>query len=89
MNRAPRPYRLPLASWLLGLPGVACLLAGIALVAGDFGEVHPLLGGEAAALALIVSAVALLGSAAFPAVIRRLEQRDDALKETPGRPKFS
>ncbi|THF63084.1 hypothetical protein E6C76_17690 [Pseudothauera nasutitermitis] len=67
---------LPLATWLLGLPGLCCLLLGLILLAGDFARLHPLLGGPAAGLALLVSAIALLGSAAFPFALRRLAEQD-------------
>jgi hypothetical protein len=72
---APR-HPIPLAAWLLGLPGVLCLVGGVVLLAADFGHLHPLLGGSAAGLALLVSAIALLGSAAFPVVLRRLAEQD-------------
>lgn len=77
MNAAFRtPLRIPLATWLLGLPGAVCLLAGAALAAIDLGHLHPLLAGSAPAIALIVSALALLGSAAFPLVLAHLADRD-------------
>jgi hypothetical protein len=72
----PPPLRVPLLAWLIGVPGVLCLIAGAALLAGDFGTIHPLLGEPATALALLVSAAALLGSAAFPVVLTRLADRD-------------
>ena len=74
MNRPPAT--IPLTAWLLGLPGLACLAAGVVLLAFDLGALHPLLGGAGAGLALLVSAIALLGSAAFPLVLRRLAERD-------------
>jgi hypothetical protein len=73
---APLPLRIPLLAWLTGLPGALCLGAGVALLAGDFGALHPLLGEPATALALLVSAAALLGSAAFPLALARLADRD-------------
>lgn len=77
------PATIPLTAWLLGLPGLVCLVAGIVLLAFDFGTVHPLLEGAGAGLALLVSAVALLGSAAFPLVLRRLAARDRPAGERP------
>jgi len=77
------PATIPLSAWLLGLPGLACLIAGIVLLTFDFGALHPLLGGSGAGVALLVSAVALLGSAAFPLVIRRLAARDRPAGERP------
>jgi hypothetical protein len=73
---APPALRIPLLAWLVGLPGVACLVAGVVLLAGDFAAVHPLLGEPATALALLVSAGALIGSAAFPVALARLADRD-------------
>ncbi len=75
-RRAASRPAIPLAAWLLGLPGMVCLCAGLLLLAGDFASLHPLLAGSAAGLALLVSAIALLGSAAFPVVLRRLAERD-------------
>ncbi len=69
---------IPVVAWLLAIPGVLCLLAGIVLLSGDFAAVHPLLGGAGAGLALLVSAVALLGSAGFPIALQRLADRDGA-----------
>lgn len=69
----------PLSFLILAILGVACLLAGIAALAGLLAGLHPLFAdGLAAGLALIVSAVALLLSAAFPLVLRRLAEREDA-----------
>lgn len=68
--------RVPLASWLLGLPGALALLAGGLLLAVDNSQLPPLLAEPGAALVLIVSAVALLGSAGFPFVLARLAARD-------------
>ena len=70
------PFRLPLAAWLLGLPGLACLGAGLTLLIGDFSAAHPMLAESGTAIVLIVSALALLGSAAFPALLGRLASRD-------------
>lgn len=67
---------IPLSAWLLGIPGALCLLGGLVLLAGDFGPIHPILAEPGTGLALVVSAVALLGSAAFPVVLRRLAERD-------------
>lgn len=68
---------LPLSAWLLGLPGIACLLSGLVLLMGDFSAMHPILAESGTAIALIVSAIALLGSAAFPVALRRLANADD------------
>lgn len=75
MSTTPPPA-IPLAAWLLGLPGIACLAAGAALLAGDFSAYHPILAEPGTGLALLVSALALLGSAAFPLVLARLARGD-------------
>lgn len=76
MHQGASP-RIPLASWLLGLPGTMALLAGGGLLVADDSVLPPVLAGPGAALVLIVSAVALLGSAAFPFILARLAARDD------------
>lgn len=79
MNTLSRkPHPLPLSTWLLGIPGLACLGAGLVLALGDFSGQHPMLAEPGTAIVLIVSAVALLGSAAFPAVLKRLADHDQA-----------
>ena len=76
---------IPIATWLLGLPGVVALLAGIALLIGDFSE-HPILGEPGTAIVLLVSALALLGSSAFPLVLARLASHDAAHDNSDRRP---
>ena len=68
--------RLPAGAWLLGIPGLACLAAGLVLLAGLGADLHPLLQESGAGLVLLVSCVALLGSAAFPLVLAELAARD-------------
>ncbi len=53
-------------------------LAGIAALAGLFKTMHPLLADEMAGWGLIVSAIALFLSGAFPLVLRRLAEREGA-----------
>ncbi len=68
----------PLSFLILCTLGIACLLAGIAAFAGLLAGLHPLfIDGLGAGLALIVSAIALLLSAAFPLVLRRLAEREE------------
>ena len=70
----PKMRALPFTTLALALPGLACLLAApwLWLAPPD----HPLLGDPSAPLALLVSAIALLGSAGFPLVLARLAQAD-------------
>ena len=74
MHRPSPP--IPLAAWLLGVPGCACLAGGALLLAEVLPVTHPLLTEPGSALALIVSGVALVGSAGFPLVLARLAARD-------------
>ncbi len=73
---------IPLSAWLLGIPGTLCLLSGAVLLAGDFHTLHPLLADAGAGIVLIVSGIALLGSAGFPLVLSRLAAGDEAPKNT-------
>lgn len=55
---------------LVGLPGIVSL-------AGLGGEIHPLLDDPMAGLALVVSALALIGSGLFPFFIMRLRRAEE------------
>ena len=68
--------RLPAGAWLLGVPGLLCFAAGALLLAGVGSSLHPLLQESGAGLAMIVSGVALVGSAAFPLVLAELAAKD-------------
>ena len=69
--------KLPAGAWLMGIPGLLCLLAGALLLAGFGADLHPLFGESGAGLVLIVSGVALVGSAAFPLVLAELAAKDE------------
>ena len=60
---------------LTGL-GILCLIPGLISVTGFGGNLHPVLGDEMAGLAFIVSAIALIGSGAFPLVIEKLKENE-------------
>ena len=49
----------------LGIPGLACLAAGLLLLAGFGTDLHPLLQESGAGLVLLVSGVALVGARHF------------------------
>ncbi|MBL8451157.1 MAG: hypothetical protein JNK97_00275 [Zoogloea sp.] len=68
--------RLPVGAWLLGIPGLLCLIAGGLLLVGLGADLHPLLQESGAGLVLLVSGVALVGSAAFPLVLAELAAKD-------------
>lgn len=69
--------RLPVGAWLLGVPGLLCLVAGGLLLVGLGADLHPLLQESGAGLVLLVSGVALVGSAAFPLVLAELAAKDE------------
>jgi hypothetical protein len=58
--------------------GVVSLLVGIVALAGIAGELHPLMADEGTGIALIVTAVALFLTGAFPLVLRRLAEKEGA-----------
>lgn len=69
----------PLSFLLFSALGLVSLLLGIAALAGLLATVHPLFyDGTAAGLALIVTAIALILTGAFPLVLRRLAEREGA-----------
>lgn len=70
MRRHPRRY--PLSFLILTALGILVALPGIASLAGFGAALHPLLADNGTGIALLVSAVALVGSGLFPLVISRL-----------------
>jgi hypothetical protein len=66
----------PISFLVLTALGIASLIAGFAALAGLLRGSHPLFNDDMAGWALIVSAIALLLSGAFPLVLRRLQERD-------------
>ncbi|MCX8146449.1 MAG: hypothetical protein N3C59_08965 [Azovibrio sp.] len=66
------PRRYPLSFLILTALGLATGLPGLLSVAGYGALLHPLLADPMAGLALVVSAVALIGSGLFPFCIARL-----------------
>ena len=67
MRRYPTSFLL-----LTGL-GIVCAIPGAISLAGFGASLHPVLDDPMAGLAFIVSAVALIGSGAFPLVIAKLK----------------
>lgn len=76
MKPPARAHRWPWTFLFFAALSALCLLAGIAAFAGWFTNVHPLLADELAGWGLIVSAIALLLSGAFPLALRRLAERE-------------
>ncbi|WP_371324193.1 hypothetical protein VX159_01295 [Dechloromonas sp. ZY10] len=68
--------KYPLSFISLCLLGVAAAIPGLGSVLGFGGWLHPLLEDPMAGLAFIVSALALFGSAAFPLILRRLQEAE-------------
>mgnify|MGYP001765552039 CR=1 FL=1 len=68
--------RYPLSFIVLTALGVLCALPGLLSLAGLGGMIHPVLDDPMAAVAFLVSAIALIGSGAFPLVIEKLKEDD-------------
>jgi len=67
----------PVSFLICTASAILCLLAGIAAFAGLLEGVHPLFNDSmAAGITLIVSAIALLLSGAFPLVLQRLAEQE-------------
>ncbi|MBU1362602.1 MAG: hypothetical protein KKE51_02115 [Gammaproteobacteria bacterium] len=70
--------RYPFSFIALTTLGILCAMAGIISLAGFGAVLHPLLDDPMAGLACIVSAIALIGSGAFPLVIEKLKENEGA-----------
>ena len=74
----------PLSFLILTALGLVVAIPGIAALAGIGGQWHPLLADTGTGIALVVSALALIGSGLFPLVIARLMRAElDAEKRQP------
>lgn len=70
--------RYPLSFIALTTLGVLCAIPGLLSLAGMGASMHPVLDDPMAGLAFIVSAVALIGSGAFPLIIEKLKEDENA-----------
>jgi len=70
--------RYPFSFIVLSLLGVLCAIPGMISLAGFGASLHPVLDDPMAGLAFIVSAIALIGSGAFPLVIAKLKASEEA-----------
>jgi hypothetical protein len=70
--------RFPFSFIALTTLGVLCAVPGLVSLLGFGASIHPVLDDPMAGLAFIVSAVALIGSGAFPLVIAKLKENDGA-----------
>ena len=66
----------PLSFIVLAALGILSAVLGLISIAGFGAVVHPILDDPMAGLAFIVSAVALIGSGAFPLVIEKLKENE-------------
>ena len=70
--------RYPVSFIILTVLGLLSAMAGAISLAGFGSALHPVLDDPMAGLAFIVSAIALLGSGAFPLVIEKLKENEGA-----------
>ena len=68
--------RYPFSFIVLTALGVLCAIPGLISIAGFGAALHPALEDPMAGLAFVVSAVALIGSGAFPLVIEKLKENE-------------
>ena len=68
--------RYPFSFIALTTLGTLCAIPGALSLAGFGASIHPILEDPMAGLAFIVSAIALIGSAAFPLVIKKLQESE-------------
>ena len=78
MTEKNRAHHWPYSFIAFTMIGALCLLTGLGALAGMLQGVHPLFNDEMAGMALIVSAIASFLTGAFPLVLRRLAEREDA-----------
>ncbi|WP_235026910.1 hypothetical protein [Cognatazoarcus halotolerans] len=76
-HSASRPSGTPWLAWSMALCGAAAALFGLALMFGAGRHWHPLLAEDGAGIVFLVSGIALVGSAAFPIVLRRLASAEE------------
>lgn len=70
--------RFPFSFIALTTLGVLCAVPGLVSLLGFGASIHPVLDDPMAGVAFIVSAVALIGSGAFPLVIEKLKENEGA-----------
>lgn len=69
--------RYPFSFIVLTALGVICVIPGVISLLGFGASLHPVLDDPMAGLAFIVSALALIGSGAFPLVIEKLKENEE------------
>ena len=73
-----KPHHWPISFIVCSVLGALSLLAGFVALAGIGGSLHPLLADEGTGIALVVTAIALVLTGAFPLALRRLAEREGA-----------
>lgn len=73
-----KPHHWPYTFIIFTALAVISLLVGIVALAGIGGGVHPLLADDGTGIAMIVTAIALFLTGAFPLALRRLAEREGA-----------
>jgi len=73
-----KPRHWPISFIACTVLAAPCLALGLVALAGVGGSLHPLLADEGTGIALVVSAIALELTGAFPLVLRRLAEREGA-----------
>ena len=68
--------RYPFSFIALTTLGILCAIPGAISLAGFGASIHPVLDDPMAGLAFIVSAIALIGSGAFPLIIEKLKENE-------------
>jgi branched-subunit amino acid permease len=73
-----KPHHWPFTFIAFTALGVVSLVIGIVALAGIGGDIHPLLADEGTGIAMIVTAIALFLTGAFPLALRRLAEQEGA-----------
>jgi fructose-specific phosphotransferase system IIC component len=73
-----KPHHWPYTTIATFLLGAISLVIGIVAMAGIGGALHPLLADEGTGIAMVVTAIALFLTGAFPLVLRRLAEQEGA-----------
>lgn len=73
-----KTHHWPYTTIALFLLGAISLVIGIVALAGIGGDIHPLLADEGTGIAMLVTAIALFLTGAFPLVLRRLAEQEGA-----------
>jgi hypothetical protein len=68
----------PISFIVLTTLGAISLIVGVVALAGAGGSVHPLLADEGTGITMLVTAIALFLTGAFPLVLRRLAEQEGA-----------